>query len=144
MTPTMSNDVRRPGARDPHDLLGVPKGANRQQVIRAFHRKARRGGHPDTGGSAQTFEEIVHARDVLLDQSGRTTHNYAYRTARPTPTAPTPTPETKPRQAPASWSTRQTRPTGPDSDSLVPFFLLVFGVLALPFMLRILSLILIP
>ena len=62
-----SHAHRRPG-RDPHDVLGVPRGADRQQVVRAFHRKARRG-HPDTGGDAQTFDAIVRARDALLDQA---------------------------------------------------------------------------
>jgi curved DNA-binding protein CbpA len=65
----MSSYVHRRGGRDPHDVLGVPRGADRQQVMRAFHRKVRRGGHPDTGGDAQTFEEIVRARDVLLNQA---------------------------------------------------------------------------
>ena len=64
----MSRDVHLPG-RDPHDVLGVPRGADRQQVMRAFYRKARRGGHPDTGGDARTFNEIVRARDVLLDEA---------------------------------------------------------------------------
>lgn len=65
----ISSDVHRRGARDPHNVLGVPRGADQQQVVRAFRRKVRRGGHPDTGGDAQTFEEIVRARDVLLAQT---------------------------------------------------------------------------
>jgi curved DNA-binding protein CbpA len=65
----MSSYAHRRDGRDPYDVLGVPRGAGRQQVTRAFHRKARRGGHPDTGGDAQTFEEIVRARDVLLNQA---------------------------------------------------------------------------
>jgi hypothetical protein len=55
-----------PGVRDPHDVLGVPRGADRRQVTRAFHRKALLGGHPDTGGDAEGFEELARARDVLL------------------------------------------------------------------------------
>jgi hypothetical protein len=31
----MSGDVHRQGGRDPHDVLGVPRGADRQQVMRA-------------------------------------------------------------------------------------------------------------
>jgi DnaJ domain len=53
--------------RDPHDVLGVPRGADRQQVMRAFRRKARQGSHPDTGGDTQSFEEIFRAREALLD-----------------------------------------------------------------------------
>lgn len=65
----MSTDAQRRSGRDPHIVLDVPKGADRQQVIRAFHRKARRGGHPDTGGDAQTFDDIIRARDALLDEA---------------------------------------------------------------------------
>lgn len=78
----MRSDVYEQGTRDPHDVLGVPRGADRQQVMRAFHRKARRGGHPDTGGDAQTFDEIIRARDVLLDQARHAVRQPAQRTAR--------------------------------------------------------------
>lgn len=64
---SVRNDVRRLGRRDPHELLGVQRGADRQQVTSAFREKARRGGHPDTGGDARTFQELALARDVLLD-----------------------------------------------------------------------------
>lgn len=65
----MRSDVYEQGTRDPHDVLGVPRGADRQQVMRAFHRKARRGGHPDTGGDAQTFDEN-HPREGRPAGSG--------------------------------------------------------------------------
>jgi hypothetical protein len=78
----MISDVHRQGKRDPHDVLGVPRGADRQQVMRAFHRKARSGGHPDTGGDAQKFEEIIRARDVLLEQARRAAYQPDRRTAR--------------------------------------------------------------
>lgn len=74
----MKSDVYQRSGRDPHDVLGVPEGADRQQVMRAFHRKARRGGHPDTGGDAQTFEEIIRARDVLLEQAQADPRSYRY------------------------------------------------------------------
>lgn len=62
----MNGDVQQEAGRDPYDVLGLPRDADRQQVVRAFHRMARRGGHPDTGGDAATFAEIIRARDVLL------------------------------------------------------------------------------
>ena len=77
----MSGDVHLHGGRDPHDLLGVPRDADRQQVIRAFHRLARNGGHPDTGGDARTFDEIVRARDVLLDRAAYESRRRSTRTA---------------------------------------------------------------
>lgn len=64
----MSGDVRL-GQRDPHDVLEVPRGADRRQVITAFRRKVRQGGHPDTGGDARAFGEIVRARDALLERA---------------------------------------------------------------------------
>ncbi|HEX6196581.1 MAG TPA: hypothetical protein VFZ37_11765 [Jiangellaceae bacterium] len=67
----MTADVHQVSGRDPHEVLDVPRGAHREQVIRAFRRKVRHGGHPDTGGDARAFEEIVRARDVLLEQAER-------------------------------------------------------------------------
>jgi curved DNA-binding protein CbpA len=106
----MSGDVHLHSGRDPHDLLGVPRGADRQQVIRAFHRRARNGGHPDTGGDARTFDEIVRARDVLLDRAayewrGRSTRTTAQPRATASPTAP---PRVHPRPA-APPSTQTSR-----------------------------------
>lgn len=97
----MSGDVHRHGGGDPHDLLGVPRGADRQQVIRAFHRRARNAGHPDTGGDARTFDEIVRARDVLLDRAAYESRRRAARiTAQPRATAsPTAPPRVHPRPA---------------------------------------------
>lgn len=70
----MTVEATRHGGRDPHDILGVPRGAGRQQVMQAFRRKAREGSHPDTGGDAQTFQEIIRARDELLRRVGPTTY----------------------------------------------------------------------
>ena len=107
----MSGDVHLHSGRDPHDLLGVPRGADRQQVIRAFHRRARNGGHPDTGGDARTFDEIVRARDVLLDRAAYESRRRSTRTtAQPSAAAsPTASPRVHPRP-PAPPST-QTRPS---------------------------------
>lgn len=93
----MTGDVHTHGVRDPHDLLGVPRGADRQQVIRAFHRRVKDGGHPDTGGDTRTFEEIIQARDALLNQAA-----YESRRRAPQPTAPPrvrPDPKIRPRSA---------------------------------------------
>jgi hypothetical protein len=82
----MTTDAQRRSGRDPHVVLGVPRGADRQQIIRAFHRKARRGGHPDTGGDAQTFDDIIRARDALLDKA-RAAEGRPRRTRTATPRA---------------------------------------------------------
>ena len=162
----MSGDVHPLGGSDPHDLLGVPRGADRQQVIRAFHRRARNGGHPDTGGDARTFDEIVRARDVLLDQSA-----YESRRRAAQPTAP---PKANPRPAasppketsrlaiatavlallgPFLWpaaiiighlALRQIKRTGQGGGTLVPVVLFFLYVLTLPVLLRILSVLFIP
>lgn len=165
----MSSDVHQEGGRDPHDVLGVPRGADRQQVIRAFHRKARRGGHPDTGGDAQTFEEIVRARDVLLDQARRAACK-ADRHAAQADTAPNANPRpnySPPKETnklavvtavlallgPLLWpvaiaighlALRQIKRTGQGGGTLVPIVLFFLYILTLPVLLRILSLILIP
>jgi DnaJ domain len=79
--------------RDPHDILGVPRGADRQQVMQAFRRKAKQGSHPDTGGNTQTFEEIIRARDALLEPARPATNLSSRRTApvaRPPKTRPSP------------------------------------------------------
>jgi curved DNA-binding protein CbpA len=83
----MSSDVHRRGGRDPHNVLGVPRGADQQHVMRAFRRKVKHGGHPDTGGDAQTFEEIVRARDVLLAQTRLAGYETDRRAAAKTPSA---------------------------------------------------------
>lgn len=64
---TMRSDFSKLGRHEPHELLGVARGADRQRVIRAFRQKARHGGHPDTGGDEQTFNKLSLARDILLD-----------------------------------------------------------------------------
>lgn len=165
----MSSDVHRQGGRDPHDVLGVPRGADRQQVMRAFHRRARNGGHPDTGGDAQTFEEIIHARDVLLEQERLAAHQPDRRTAQAT-TAPAANPrpaDSPPRETsrlavatavlallgPLFWpvaiiighvALRQINRTGQGGGTLVPVVLFFLYILTLPVLLRILSLLLIP
>lgn len=142
----MSSVYRQGGRRDPHDVLGVPRGADREHVIRAFHRKARRGGHPDSGGDAQTFEEIVRARDVLLDQARLGARRSDGRAPQAAPAARRSGPNVNPRPAyvPPRETIQRARPTGQGGGSIVPFLLLVLFVFTLPVLFRILSLVLIP
>lgn len=170
----MSAHVRREGGLDPHEVLGVPRGADRQQVMRAFHRRARRGGHPDTGGDAQTFEEIVRARDVLLDRAGQATHEPHARTtpAATAPVATAPRPPARPANSPPKetnglaivtaalallgplfWpvaiiighvALRQIKRTGQGGGAMVPVVLFILYVLTLSVLVRVLSLLFIP
>jgi len=107
----MSGDVHLHGGGDPHDLLGVPRGADRQQVIRAFHRRARNGGHPDTGGDARTFDEIVRARDVLLNQATYESRRRATRTTAP----PRATAQPRATASPTAPPRAHPRPAAPPS-----------------------------
>ncbi|PZF79745.1 hypothetical protein C1I92_29615 [Jiangella anatolica] len=125
------------GGADPHDVLGVRRGASPQQVNRAFHREALRGGHPDTGGDARAFRRLVLARDTLL--------------ANPvtSPPRPHPTPAAAPRPAaprPAQPRPGQPRPAPSRSDgSALPLIVLFFLFLVIvPHVLLALVLILVP
>jgi hypothetical protein len=162
----MSGDVHPLGGRDPHDLLDVPRGADRQQVIRAFHRRVRNGGHPDSGGDARTFDEIVRARDVLLDQSAYESRRRAAQSTTPPTVHPRPA-ASPPRETsrlaiatvvlallgPFLWpvaivighlALRQIKRTGQGGGTLVPVVLFFLYVLTLPVLLRILSVLFIP
>ena len=168
----MSCDVHRRGGRDPHNVLGVPRGADQQQVMRAFRRKVRRGGHPDTGGDAQTFEEIVRARDVLLTHTRLTANETDRRAASKTPSADPGLSYSRPRTfsppnetnglaivtavlallGPFWWpvaivtghlSLRQIKRTGKGGGTLVPVVLFFLYVVTLLVLLPILSLIVI-
>lgn len=46
-------------------LLGVPSHAHPRHIRRAF-RRAALAAHPDRGGDATTFRDLVAARDLLL------------------------------------------------------------------------------
>jgi len=50
-------------------LLGVPVDYTREDVIAAFRREAKKA-HPDLGGTAEMFYELVEARDRLLSALG--------------------------------------------------------------------------
>lgn len=85
----MASGVHQQTARDPHEVLGVPRGADRHQVIRAFQHMVRRGGHPDTGGDAATFHELVRARDTLLAADRRSAQHTTRAAATDAPHSPT-------------------------------------------------------
>jgi curved DNA-binding protein len=56
--------------RDPHDVLGIPRGAGRDEIQRAYRRLARRH-HPDVSperGAADRFREVVAAYRTLIDE----------------------------------------------------------------------------
>jgi DnaJ-class molecular chaperone len=57
--------------RDYYKILGIKKGATRDQVRRAY-RVLSKNHHPDVnGGDSDEFLKIKKAHDVLLDQKGR-------------------------------------------------------------------------
>src|SRR5271166_3484882 len=50
--------------RTAHDILGVPPGASKETIQRAYRRKVKKA-HPDTGGDVQTFDELHKAYIAL-------------------------------------------------------------------------------
>jgi hypothetical protein len=125
-------DLRALGGADPHDVLGVRRGASPQQVIRAFHREALRGGHPDTGGDARAFRRLVVARDALLAApASGPVPGPAFRTGPAASTGPAARPG--PSAAPSAPTATAARPAPPSSDAnvlplLVLLFLFLVGV----------------
>lgn len=125
----MTTDTGALGGVDPHDVLGVRRGATPQQVIRAFHREALRGGHPDTGGDARAFRRLVVARDTLLQVR----------------TAPTGAPSATPHAAPAAPRQRPVPPSSSSDGSALPLILLFFVfIVGVPHVLLALVLLLVP
>ncbi|MCW1892429.1 MAG: molecular chaperone DnaJ [Candidatus Uhrbacteria bacterium] len=61
-------------ARDYYDILGVPKGANQDEIKKAFRKKAHEL-HPDKGGDAAAFKEVNEAYQVLGDAKKRSTYD---------------------------------------------------------------------
>ncbi len=61
-------DPRRPGqmtADEARQILGVPDGASREQVLDRYKELMKRN-HPDRGGSTHLAAQINQAKDVLL------------------------------------------------------------------------------
>ena len=56
--------------RDLYRVLGVSWDAAPEEIHKAYRQKATRL-HPDTGGSAESFSELVHAYEVLSDAKRR-------------------------------------------------------------------------
>lgn len=165
----MTVEATRQGGRDPHDVLGVPRGADRQQVMQAFRKKARHGGHPDSGGDAHTFDEIIRARDELLDPARPATYVTSRRTApvakppkahpRPASTPPNTTPPKETSKlaiatvvlallGPLFWpvaivsghlALRHIKRTGKGGGTFVPVALFVLYLLTLPLLALILG-----
>lgn len=59
--------VDAPRPRGPADILGLAGTPSRAEIIAAFRRSALVC-HPDYGGSAEAFRELVEARDALLGE----------------------------------------------------------------------------
>ncbi len=53
---------------DPYKILGIEKGASREQIKKAFREKATKY-HPDKGGEQWAFEQVRKAYDQLLNPS---------------------------------------------------------------------------
>jgi curved DNA-binding protein CbpA len=70
--------------RDPYIVLGVPRQASREQIARAY-RRAARVSHPDSGdaGSAERFQAVSDAYDVLRDPRRRAVYDRSNPLARP-------------------------------------------------------------
>lgn len=51
----------------PHEILGVAPDAS-DVVVRAVARQLKKSCHPDNGGSAETFQEVVDAEEAMIDE----------------------------------------------------------------------------
>ena len=64
-------------AKDLYDVLGIQKGANEQEIKRAYRRLAREY-HPDVNkakGADEKFKEVQSAYDVLSDPQKRSRYD---------------------------------------------------------------------
>ncbi|MBB5786146.1 J domain-containing protein [Jiangella mangrovi] len=140
----MKADIAGLGGADPHDVLGVRVGASPQQVNRAFHREALRGGHPDTGGDALAFRRLVVARDALLAQPQVTPSSMGVRTGGAGPTTATPRPPRPPHppQPPPGPGRAAARSSDASAIPLILLFLAFF--VGVPHVLLALVLMLVP
>jgi curved DNA-binding protein CbpA len=69
---------------DPYIVLGVPRQASGEEIARAY-RRAARASHPDSGGvrSAEQFQAISDAYEVLRDPRRRAVYDRSHPLARP-------------------------------------------------------------
>jgi len=70
--------------RDPYVVLGVARQASGEEIARAY-RRAARASHPDGGGagSAERFQAVSDAYDVLRDPRRRAVYDRSHSLARP-------------------------------------------------------------
>jgi molecular chaperone DnaJ len=66
----MSNAQREWFERDYYKVLGVPSGASKDEIRKAY-RKLSKELHPDSGGDEERFKEVSAAYDVLGDETKR-------------------------------------------------------------------------
>jgi curved DNA-binding protein CbpA len=70
--------------RDPYIVLGVARQATAEEIARAY-RRAARASHPDGGGagSAERFQAVSDAYEVLRDPGRRAVYDRSHPLARP-------------------------------------------------------------
>jgi curved DNA-binding protein CbpA len=70
--------------RDPYIVLGVARHASGEDIARAY-RRAARASHPDSGsaGSAERFQAVSDAYEVLRDPGRRAMYDRSHPPARP-------------------------------------------------------------
>ncbi len=76
-------------AVDPYAVLGLARDAD-QAAIHAAYRAAVRRTHPDAGGSANAFEDVQEAYELLRDPARRRAWEAARPRSQPRPSVPTP------------------------------------------------------
>ncbi|MFL5916970.1 MAG: J domain-containing protein [Gaiellaceae bacterium] len=69
--------------RDPYIVLDLPRQASGEEIVRAYRRAARTS-HPDSGGagSAERFQAVRDAYDVLRDPRRRAVYDRSHPLAR--------------------------------------------------------------
>ncbi len=75
-------------SNDPYRLLGVPRGANGDDVRKAYRRLARAhhpDANPDDPAAEQRFKEIQQAYELLSDPEKRRAYDDEQRSSRPSP-----------------------------------------------------------